>query len=69
MCRWNAHADALRRLDPDNPRLQHVTNADRIVVSEPPGDLAGPWLEIPESTPLIIQPGPDEQQPVHPHAP
>ena len=51
------HADALRKLHPDNPRLQQFTDEDRIVVSEPPGDLPGAWLEIPESTALIIQPG------------
>jgi hypothetical protein len=69
MCRWDAHANALRRLDPDNPRLQQFTNGDRIVVSEPPGDLPGAWLKIPESTALTIQPGPYEQQPFNPHAP
>jgi hypothetical protein len=33
------------------------TDEDRIVVSEPPGDLAGAWLATPKSTALIIQPG------------
>ena len=56
-------------LDPDNPRLQQFTNGDRIVVSEPRGDLPGAWLKIPESTALTIQPGPYEQQPFNPHAP
>jgi len=63
------HADALRKLHPDNPRLQQFTDEDRIVVSEPPGDLPGAWLEIPESTALIIQPGADSQQPFNPHLP
>ena len=61
------HADALRKLHPDNPRLQQFTDEDRIVVSEPPGDLPGAWLEIPESTALIVQPGPDEQRAFQPH--
>jgi glutamine amidotransferase len=63
------HADALRKLHPDNPRIQQFTDEDRVVVSEPPGDLPGAWLAIPESTALIIQPGADEQQPFNPHSP
>ena len=47
-------ADTLRKLHPDNPRLQQFTDEDRIVVSEPPGDLPGAWLAVPESTALII---------------
>ena len=58
------HADTLRKLHPDNPRLQRFTDEDRVVVSEPPGDLPGAWLAVPESTALIIQPGADEQRPV-----
>ena len=60
------HADTLRKLHPDNPRLQQFTDEDRVVVSEPPGDLPGAWLAIPESTALIIQPGADEQRPFQP---
>jgi predicted glutamine amidotransferase len=63
------HVDALRKLHPDNPRLQQFTDEDRVVVSEPPGDLPGAWLDIAESTALIIQPGPDEQRPFQPHWP
>jgi hypothetical protein len=36
-----------------------------LVVSEPPGA----WLEIPESTALVIQPGEDEQRPFRPQRP
>ena len=61
------HADTLRKLHPDNPRIQQFTDEDRIVVSEPPGDLPGAWVEIPESTAVIIQRGPDEQRPFNPH--
>ena len=61
--------ETLRKLHPDNPRLQRFTDEDRVVVSEPPGDLPGVWLPIPESTALVIQPGDDEQQPFRPHRP
>ena len=30
-------------------------------MSEPLADLPGVWQEIPESTVLVVQPGPDEQ--------
>lgn len=62
-------ADALRKLHPDNPRLQRVTEEDRAVVSEPLGDLPGVWLEVPESTAMTIQVGPDEQRRFQPHWP
>ena len=49
--------DALRRLHPDNPRCS-ARDEDRVVVSEPLADLPGAWIEVPESTALIVQPGP-----------
>jgi hypothetical protein len=63
------HVDALRKLHPDNPRLQRFTEEDRVVVSEPPGDLPGAWLEVPESTAMIIQRGADEQRLFRPQWP
>ena len=38
----------------------------RLVVSEPLGDLAGAWNEVPESHYGVVQPGQDE---LHPFAP
>jgi predicted glutamine amidotransferase len=59
--------DSLRKLHPDNPRLQVLREGDRIVVSEPLGDLPGAWLEIPESTSLAVSPdGAHEQRPFSP---
>jgi glutamine amidotransferase len=60
-------ADAVRRLYPDDARLQRLRDEDRVVVSEPMSELPGMWNEIPASTVLIVQPGPDEQRPFHPH--
>jgi glutamine amidotransferase len=60
-------AAAVHALYPDNARLQRLRDDDRIVVSEPLADLPGAWIEIPESTALIVQPGPDEQRPFRPH--
>ena len=59
-------ADAVHQLYPENEQLQRFRDEDRIVVSEPLADLPGAWLEIPESTVLIVQPGPDEQRPFRP---
>jgi predicted glutamine amidotransferase len=62
-------SESIRALHPDNPRLQRLTDEDRVVVSEPVSDLPGLWSEVPESTALIIQHGPDEQLPFHPRPP
>jgi predicted glutamine amidotransferase len=60
---------ALRELHPGNPRLQRLTDEDRAIVSEPLSDLPGVWLQVPESTALIIGPGDDEHRPFRPHEP
>jgi predicted glutamine amidotransferase len=54
--------DALRRLHPDNPRLQQLTEGDRVVVSEPLADLPGAWIEVPESTAVVLEDGGYEQR-------
>jgi len=38
-------------------------------VSEPLSGLRGVWLEVPESTALIVQPGADEQVAFRPQVP
>ena len=50
-------ADAIRRLLPENERVQQLLDSDRIVVSEPLADLAGAWHELEESSTLQIHPG------------
>jgi predicted glutamine amidotransferase len=59
-------AAAVRRLHPENERLQRLLDEDRLVVSEPLSDLPGLWEGIPESTVLVVQPGEDEQHPFRP---
>ncbi len=58
--------DALRRLHPENERLQRLAEGDRVIVSEPLGDLEGAWLEVPESTALVIEDGRYEHRPFIP---
>ena len=62
----SSDASTIRQLHPENPRLQRLRDEDRVVVSEPLSDLPGLWHEIPESTVLVVQPGPDEQHPFNP---
>lgn len=57
---------ALKKLHPGNPRLQRLNDADQAIVSEPPGDLPGAWLEVPESTVLVMETGAREQLPFRP---
>ena len=57
---------ALKELYPDDARLQGLDDESRLIVSEPLGDLAGAWNEVPESSWGVIQPGQDE---IHPFAP
>jgi len=54
----SADLDAVRRLHPDNERLQQLSEGDRVVVSEPLADLTGAWLEVPESTALAATDAP-----------
>ena len=43
-----------------------VSDESRLVVSEPLGDLAGAWNEVPESSYGVIQPGDDALLPFTP---
>jgi hypothetical protein len=54
------------RLRPDNERLQQLSEGDRVIVSEPLSDLAGAWIEIPESTGLMVPDGAYERVPFNP---
>jgi glutamine amidotransferase len=66
----SADVHALRKLHPDNPRLQRMRDEDRLIVSEPLGDLPGAWHEIPEATAVVVRRGGAlEQRPFQPHVP
>jgi len=56
----------LKKLYPDDARLQGLGDESRLIVSEPLGTLAGAWNEVPESSWGVIQPGQDE---IHDFAP
>jgi predicted glutamine amidotransferase len=66
----SADADSLRRLHPDNPRLQLLKEGDRLIVSEPLADLPGVWHEVPESSALVAERGGGLQhRPFRPRSP
>jgi predicted glutamine amidotransferase len=56
----SADHTTVQALHPGNSRFARLTDEDRVIVSEPLSDLPGVWIEVPESTALIVQPGHDE---------
>jgi predicted glutamine amidotransferase len=66
----SADIDSIRRLHPENRRLQGLHPEDRVIVSEPFADLSGAWDEIPPSTAVTVRHGGVlEQQPFRPRPP
>jgi predicted glutamine amidotransferase len=64
---FSTRIDALKALYPESDELAGLSDETRVVVSEPLGDLAGAWNEVPESHVGIIQPGIDELRTFTPH--
>ena len=58
--------DTLKALYPESEELAGLSDETRVIVSEPLGDLAGAWNEVPESHVGIVQPGVDELRPIAP---
>ena len=66
----SADVESVRRLYPDNPRFQGLTDNDRLIVSEPFSDLPGVWNEVPEATAVTVRPdGTLEERPFSPRRP
>jgi glutamine amidotransferase len=66
---YSTKVDTLRHQYPDNPVFHDLSDESRLVVSEPLGDLAGAWNEVPESSYGVIQEGQDELRPFAPQPP
>jgi len=66
---YSTDVSTLRHQHPDNPVLHELSEDSRLVVSEPLGDLAGAWNEVPESSYGIVQEGQDELRPFTPRPP
>ena len=65
---YSTDVETLRAQYPDHPVLHSLSDETRLVVSEPLGDLAGVWNEVPESTCGIVQQGQDELRPFTPQS-
>jgi predicted glutamine amidotransferase len=65
---FSTRMDALKAHYPELAELAQLSDETRVVVSEPLGDLAGAWQEVPESHVGIVQPGEDELRPFTPRA-
>jgi glutamine amidotransferase len=66
---YSTAVETLRAQYPDNPVLHGLSAETRLVVSEPLGDLAGAWNDVPESTYGVVQEGQDELRPFAPRMP
>ena len=66
----SADVETIRKLAPDNERVQRLRPDDRVIVSEPFADLPGAWHEIPQSSAVTVgQDGMLEHQPFTPRPP
>ncbi len=66
---YSTDVPTLRRLYPDRELFHEVSENARLIVSEPLGDVAGVWNEVPESSWGIVGPDRDEIRPFRPQAP
>jgi glutamine amidotransferase len=57
---FSIDARAIKQQYPADKRIRSLSDEARAIVSEPLGDLADAWTEVPESSVVVIQPGPDE---------
>lgn len=51
---YSSKAETVRHLHPELPFLREVSDATRLVVSEPLGDLPGVWNELPEASYAVL---------------
>ena len=65
---YSTDVETLRAQYPDHSLLHGLSDETRLVVSEPLGDLAGAWNEVPESSCGIVQQGRDELRPFVPRS-
>ena len=66
---YSTAVHTLRELHPDVDLLRELSDRARLVVSEPLGDLAGAWNEVPESTYGVISRDGDMMAPFTPVPP
>ena len=59
----------LRKMQPDREMLREFSDDARLIVSEPLGDVAGVWNEVPESMCCIVSHDHSEMRPFQPTTP
>ncbi len=57
---YSKDVPTLRALYPDRALFQDLSDDARLVVSEPIGDLAGAWNEVPEASYSVLERGRDD---------
>ena len=57
---YTTDVPTLRRMYPDRQLFREVSDSARLIVSEPLGDVAGVWNEVPESSWGVVGPGSEE---------
>jgi glutamine amidotransferase len=66
---YTTDVPTLRALYPKRELFEEVSADARLIVSEPLGDVAGVWNEVPEATCCVIGRGHEELRPFRPSAP
>jgi glutamine amidotransferase len=66
---YTTDVPALRELYPERELLREFSDDARLIVSEPLGDVAGVWNEVPESTWAVVDRDHAELRPFRPTAP
>jgi predicted glutamine amidotransferase len=66
---FSTRMDALKDAYPELEEIGGLSDETRAIVSEPLGDLAGAWNEVPESSAGVVQAGQDEIRPFSPKRP
>jgi predicted glutamine amidotransferase len=66
---YTTDVPTLRKLYPERQLFQDVSETARMIVSEPLGDVAGVWNEVPESSYGVVGPDRAELRPFRPKAP
>src|SRR5439155_21950958 len=66
---YTTDVPTLRKLYPERQLFQEVSDNARLIVSEPLGDVAGVWNEVPESSYGVVGRDHAEMQAFRPKAP
>jgi len=66
---YTTDVPTLRKVYPEREEFREFSENARLIVSEPLGDVAGVWNEVPESSWGVLGPDREEMRPFRPKAP